>query len=299
MERTDDLEAFLAIVEQGSQTAAADRLQRSLQSISRSLAGLERQLGVSLIRRTTRRSAPTEAGLAFYDRVKPALAEIEQAKAEAADRGRDLSGRLRIAAPRLFAQAFVAPAVCSFMGRFPRIEVDLKVSDRAVDLLAENLDVAIRMRRLAESMLKVRRIGELRLVTYGAGPYFERHGRPSHPDELLRHQCVVRTNDGGDDAWPFRVAGRPTTVRVAGRFRTDDSLAAREAVIRGLGIGFAPFWHVREAVERGQLEIVLASFATDPLPIYAVLPPTRTQPGKVRLFVDHLGNVLAKATALD
>ena len=154
MARTDELEAFLAIVEKGSQTAAARHLQRSLQSIGRSLASLEASVGVPLIKRTTRQSHPTEAGRAFYARIKPAVAEIDQARAEAADSGRELSGRLRVGAPALFARAFVVPTVCEFLTRFPRVEVELKASDRQVDLLDEGLDEA-KVLRIARRMFEI------------------------------------------------------------------------------------------------------------------------------------------------
>jgi DNA-binding transcriptional LysR family regulator len=288
MDRIGDLEAFLAIVDKGSLTAAARHLQRSVQSISRSLATLETSVGVALIKRTTRQSHPTEAGLAFYARVKPAIAEIDDARAQAADVGRALSGRLRVGAPAQFARTFVVPAVCDFLTRFPRVEVDLKASDKPVDLLDEGLDVAVRIRRLPDSTLKARRLGELRLVVFAAKTYLERHGRPRHPAELSRHPCIVRAVDGTDEPWPFCIDGQPQAVRVRGRFRTDDTTAIHAAVARGLGIGFGPLWQIRELVDRGVVEVVLQEFEAERLPIHAVLPPTRTQPAKARLFVDLL-----------
>jgi DNA-binding transcriptional LysR family regulator len=288
MDRIDDLKAFLAIVEKGNQAAAARHLQRSLQSIGRSLTSVERSVGVPLIKRTTRRSHPTEAGLAFYARVKPALVEIESARAEAADLAREPSGRLRVSAPALFARAFVVPAICEFLTRFPGVEVDLKVSDRPVDLLEDGLDVAVRVRRLPGSTLKARRLGELRIVVFGAKTYLEKHGRPRHPVELSSHRCVVRTVDGKDEPWPFRIDGRRRAVQVRGRFRTDDTNAIHLAVARGLGLGLTPLWQIRDLVERGVVEVVLQPFEVDRMPIYAVLSPTRMQPAKFKLFVDLL-----------
>ena len=150
MDRMGDLAAFLAIVEKGGQTAAARQLRRSLQSINRSLTAVERSVGVELISRTTRQSSPTEAGLAFYRRVKPALTEINDAKLEAASRRAETSGLLRIGAPVLFAPAYVAPVVCEFLERHPLVEIELKVSDRQVDLLEHGLDLAVRIREMPE-----------------------------------------------------------------------------------------------------------------------------------------------------
>ena len=145
----EDIEAFVAIIETGSQTAAARRLGRSLQAVNRALAALEQSVGVELVRRTTRKSFATEAGLAFYRRVKPAFAEIAEARLEAANRRVEPSGLLRIAAPVLFGSAHVVPALADFMARYPRIEADLRVSDRSIDVVGGRFDLAVRIRELA------------------------------------------------------------------------------------------------------------------------------------------------------
>jgi len=288
MDRMDDLAAFLAVVEKGSQAAAARHLRRSLQSIGRSLAALERGLGVELVRRTTRWSNPTEAGLAFYHRVRPAFMEIREARLETASRRTEPSGLLKIGAPTLFAPVFVAPAICDFMERFPQIEVELKTSDRQADLLVEGLDLAVRVRDMPDSDLKARRLGGLRIVVFGAPAYFAEHGRPGHPDDLGRHQCVLRTTDGDAGAWPFRIGGRRRDVRVGGRFRTDSTAAMHAVAARGLGIGRAPFWQIRDLVEQNVVEVVLERFEAARLPVHAVWPPTKIPPAKTRLFVDIL-----------
>lgn len=295
MSRMDDLEAFLAIVEKGSQTAAARHLDRTLQSIGRSLTSLEKSVGVALIKRTTRQSHPTEAGLAFYARLKPAVAEIDNAREEAADLARKLTGRLRIGAPALFARAFVVPAVCEFVARFPHVEVELQTSDRPVDLLGEDLDIAVRVRQLPDSTLKARRLGELRRVAFGARSYLQKQGRPLHPDDLSRHRCIVRSVDGKDEPWAFTIDGQPRSVRVQGCFRTNDTTAIHAAVARGLGLGYAPLWQIHDQVERGILQVVLEEFEAETMPIYAVLPPTRTQTAKVRRFVDLLASQIKDA----
>jgi DNA-binding transcriptional LysR family regulator len=177
----EDIEAFLAVVEAGSQTAAARQLGRSLQSVNRSLASLERSVGVELVRRTTtRQSLATEAGLAFYRRVKPAFAEIREARLEAANRRVEPSGLLRIASPVVFGATYLVPAIAEFFARYPQIEADLKLSDRPVDVVGDGFDLAVRIRELPDSSLRARRLGELRTVVYGAPSYFARHGRPNH-----------------------------------------------------------------------------------------------------------------------
>ena len=163
MIRLNDLEAFVAIVEARGQSAAAHRLGRSLQSVARSLATLESASGVQLIRRNTRRSRPTEAGRASLLRVAPALAEIEAARREAAEVGAEPSGLLRIGSPTAFGAAHVVPAVRAFLERHPRVEVELVTSDRPPDLFEQRQDLAMRIRELPDSSLKVRRLRSIRV----------------------------------------------------------------------------------------------------------------------------------------
>jgi DNA-binding transcriptional LysR family regulator len=288
----EDIEAFIAVIEAGSQTAAARRLGRSLQSINRSLVALERSVGIELVRRTTRRSSPTEAGLAFYRRVKPALAEIAEARLEATSRREEPAGLLRIAAPVQFAAAFVVPAVAHFMQRYPRIDVDLAVSDQPVDVMADGFDLAVRIRELPDSSLKARRVGQLRTVVYGAPAYFARHGRPRRPDDLVRHRCVLRRFGVEAETWRFRLGRQLRSVAVKGSFRTDNTASVHAAVCQGLGLGYGPFWQIRDLVDSGALEIVLADFETPRVPIHVVFPPSGLPPAKTRLFADLLGERL-------
>ncbi|MBY5408030.1 LysR family transcriptional regulator [Rhizobium leguminosarum] len=296
MDRLDDLAAFVAIIEKGSQTAAARDLRRSLQSINRSLTSLERGVGIALINRTTRQSTPTEAGLALYRRIKPALTEINDAKREAADKRAEPSGLLRVGAPVLFAPAFVAPVVCDFLERHPEVKVELKVSDRQVDLLEQGLDLAVRIREMPDSGLKARRIGELRVVIFGAPAYFARHGRPGHPDDLENHHCVLHAADDPDiEKWPFHIEGKYKSVRVHGRFKTDSAAAAHVAVARGLGVGRAPLWQIRRLVDDEVVEVVLEDFEITRIPIHAVWPSTKIPLAKTKLFADFLAARLKSA----
>jgi DNA-binding transcriptional LysR family regulator len=290
----ENLETFLAVIESGSQTAAARRLGRSLQSVNRSLLALEKSVGVELVRRTTRKSFATEAGLAFYRRVKPAIAEIADAREEAASRRVEPSGLLRIAAPLQFGAAHVAPAVADFIARYPRIEADLRGSDRPVDLVGGQFDLAIRIRELQDSSLKARRLGQLRVVTFAAPSYLERHGRPRHPDDLVHHKCILQGASEAE-AWRFRIAGRVRMVTVSGAFRTDNVAAAHAAACGGLGVSYGPFWHITDLVDRGTLEIVLEKFEASKIPIHAVFPPSAMAPAKTRLFTDMLAERLAHA----
>lgn len=288
MDRLEDYEAFLAIVEYGSLTTAARRLDRSLQSVSRSLATLEASVGVELVHRTTRRSTPSEAGMTFYERIKPAIEELEQAKLEAANRRIRPSGILRLGAPVLFGPEFLMPIVARYMHRYPEVEVDLLLSDAFVDLAAENIDLVVRIGELPDSNLRARRLGKLRRVVFGAPAYLDRHGRPRHPSDLANHHCILRTVGQRFGEWMFEIDGKPRAVKVTGPLRVDSMISIYAAVSQGLGLGYSPLWQIRRLVDEGQVEIVLESFESVPVPIHALWKEGRSMSAKVRAFLDML-----------
>jgi len=295
LSRISDLQAFVAVVEKASLTSAAHQLGRSLQSVSRSLAAIEQDVGVELVRRTTRRSNPTEAGLAYYQRLKTALEDIEEAKLEVSDRRLEPSGLLRISGPTGFAALHLVPATAAFLKIHPKLEVEVSTYDRYVDLVEDNLDLAIHIGPLPDSMAKARRLADLRRVFVAAPGYFAEYGRPKHPHDLSKHQCIVRTARVGADIWPFTVDGKVRTIKVSGRFRANGASVINEAAIQGLGIAIAPLWQVRPMVDRGLVEVTLARFAPPPIPVHATWSATRVLPAKTRMFIDFLSRRLKAA----
>jgi len=295
LSRISDLQAFVAVVEKASLTSAAHQLGRSLQSVSRSLAAIEQDVGVELVRRTTRRSNPTEAGLAYYQRLKTALEDIEEAKLEVSDRRLEPSGLLRISGPTGFAALHLVPATAAFLKIHPKLEVEVSTYDRYVDLVEDNLDLAIHIGPLPDSMAKARRLADLRRVFFAAPGYFAEYGRPKHPQDLSKHQCIVRTARVGADIWPFTVDGKVRTIKVSGRFRANGAGVINEAAIQGLGIAIAPLWQVRPMVDRGLVEVTLARFAPPPIPVHATWSATRVLPAKTRMFIDFLSRRLKAA----
>lgn len=288
MSRLEDLEAFIHIAETGSLTKAARRLDRSLQAVSRSLAALEEDVGVQLVHRTTRHSSLSEAGEAFFRRVKPALEEISEARLEVADRRAAPSGILRVGAPVLFGPDFLVPIIAEYMRAYPQVEVDLQLTDSFVDLAAAGLDLVVRIGDLPDSGLQGRRLGALRRVVFGAPSYFEEHGSPSHPSELRQHACIVRTVDQRAGQWAFEIDGKRRSVGVRGPFRTNTMAAIYSAVSAGLGIGYSPLWQIRHLLDAGQVEVILEEFESKPVPIHALWQEHRLPPAKVRAFVDYL-----------
>ena len=294
MQRLEDLQAFVAVVDKGSLTAAALQLGRSLQSVSRSLAALEGELGVELIARTTRRSVATEAGLVFHRRVGAALLEIEAAKRDALNRHSEPSGLLRITSSTGLGPIHIVPAVRAFLELHPKVDVELDLSDGYVDLVDRGFDLAIRTGELPDSSLKARRLANFRRVVFAAPSYFATRGRPETPQDLAQHECIVRTAAREGEAWPFVVDGRPTVVKVAGRFRASGSPATIEAAVEGLGIANAPLWQVLSLVDRGAVELVLEPFEPPRVSMNAVWPATRLLPAKTQLFIEFLAARLKK-----
>ncbi|MEO8317841.1 MAG: LysR family transcriptional regulator [Bradyrhizobium sp.] len=288
MSRIDDLEAFVAIIEKSNLTSAAHHLGRSLQSVSRSLAAVEHDVGVELIRRTTRRSSPTEAGLAYYQRLKAALEDIEEAKLEVSHRRFEPSGLLRVSGPTGFAALHLVPATAAFLKAHPKIEVEISTFDRHVDLVEDNVDLAVQIGPLPDSVSKARLLANLRRVFFAAPSYFAKHGRPKHPQDLSKHQCIVRTARVGSDVWPFTIDGQVRTMKVSGRFRANGAGVINEAATQGLGIAIAPLWHIRPLIDQGLVEMTLTRFAPPPIPAHATWSGTRVLPAKTRMFIDFL-----------
>ncbi|WP_419771514.1 LysR family transcriptional regulator [Bordetella bronchiseptica] len=288
MSRLEDLETFIHIAEAGSLTQAARRLDRSLQAVSRTLAALEQDLGVQLVHRSTRRLALSEAGQAYYHRIKPAIAAIAQARLDIAERRAAPSGTLRVGAPVLFGPDFLVPVIADYMRAYPQVHVDLQLTDAFADLADEGLDLVVRIGDLPDSGLQGRRLGALRRVVFGAPAYFAQHGRPTHPEELRQHACIVRTVDPHPGRWAFQIAGKRRTVAVRGAFRANTMAAIYSAVGAGLGIGYSPLWQIQRLLDAGQVETVLEDFEPRPVPIHVLWQENRLMPAKVRAFVDCL-----------
>ena len=288
MERLDDLEAFLTIIEKRTQAAAARHLRRSLQSVNRSLAAVESAVGVQLIRRSTRQSEPTEIGLEFYNHVKTAFADIMRARDQAANQRDGLAGVITIGAPYLFASEYVTPTICGFMHLYPDIEVELKAGDEQVDMIAAGLDLAVRIGHSAHEGLIAHRLGGMRVVVVGSTSYFVSHGKPQTPDDLTGHNCILRAGSGSVVGWPFVEDGRNVTVEVQGSLRTDSASVMRIAVDQGIGIARLPYWQVEPLIRAAKAEIVLSSFEPERIPVQIVWSPTSSILERVRRLVDYL-----------
>ena len=189
------------------------------------------------VARTTRSCRPTAAGERFYERIRTVLADIDLARNEVVASAVEIDGRLRIGAPSQFGVRHLVPALAAFMARYPALNVELVLSDQLADLQAAGLDLVLRFGHPADSTLRQHRLGTVRRVIYGAPGYFAQHGRPLHPGDLRRHECIVRTGVRGAETWRFHDKQGALAVRVNGRFRSDSIAACCEAAIQGVGVG--------------------------------------------------------------
>src|SRR5450432_681021 len=293
--KVHDYEAFIAIVDTGNLTRAAARLRRSLQSISRSLAALEAQVGVVLIRRTTRAAQPTEAGLAFHRRVSVAFREVALAEADLSDTSETLRGTLRIAGSAFFVGHYVVPAIRDFSQQHPGVKFDLRISEQFAEPVRTGVDLMIRIGQLPPSPMKSRKIASLRRVAIASPSYVAQRGRPETPADLARHACIIRTSAKDARAWTFHARdGTPHGVAVQGAFEADNAYVTMHLALGGMGIAVVPFYHVRQLVETGLAEVVLDDFTLAPTPAHAVWPSGSRTPSRVRRFVDFLAQQLKK-----
>ena len=289
MDQLACMRLFVAVAEAGSLSGAAQRLGLSLAAVSRQLAQTEERLGVRLAQRTTRQLQLTEEGRTYFEGCKRIMGDVEDLELTLAQRQVTPSGRLVVTGTTIFGRRFLAPLIPAFVARYPRIEVDLTLSDRAADLVGEGIDLAVRIGNLRDSSLVARKVGAIRRCLVAAPAYLERFGEPATPDDLARHNCLIWTPPSDAADWRFKdAAGREILVPVRGNIRSDSADAVIEAAVRGVGIARAPSWRVRELVAQGQLRVVLQAFDVPRVPIQSLSPETRLRSAKVRAFVDFL-----------
>ena len=288
-----DFEMFLDVVRQGSFAAVARKHGVDPSSVSRQIAALETALGYRLFERTTRRLALTEAGQITFDRIQTPLEEIEQIRMAALDAVGTPSGLLRVTASAAFGERWLVPRLGAFKKAYPTIDLDLLLTDRQIDMVAENVDVAIRLGGRIEGSFVVSRLMATRYRVVASPEYLERHGHCSTPDDLSVRNCVVFPLPGYRSLWRFRDAGGGARgVRVSGSLTISNALAIRRAVLEGMGIALLSDWTIDEDLRAGDLvdlfpdhEVSAADFDTAAWLLY---PSRAYVPAKTRVFIDHL-----------
>ena len=277
---------FTRIVEKGSLTAAAAECDTSLPSMVRTLSALERQVGASLLSRTTRRISLTDEGRQYYERCKEILEQVQQAEAALASRAVAPSGKLAVTASVMFGRRYMALMAAQFLARHPRVRVELLFVDRVVNLVEEGVDVAVRIGPLADSSLVALPAGYARRVVCASPRYLRQRGAPRSPADLRAHRIVRFTGLVPKSEWVFRSGPRRIAVPIDSAFVCNQADSAIQACVNGNGLGMFLSYMVAAPKRARQLRYVLEEFEVEPLPVHVVYPRSRAVSANVRAFVD-------------
>ncbi len=285
----NELNVFVRAVELGSISAAARSLRLSAAAASHRLLQLEDQVGARLLNRTTRNLQPTEAGHIFYEHALDVLRAVERAESSMATASGLPTGVLRVTAPLGFGRRVLAPLVADFSEKYPKVEVRLRLSDHAVDLLAEGIDIAVRMSVLSDSSFVARKLVDCPRIVCAAPKYIEKFGAPETPEDLTKHNCLVlRFPGSAESRWSFRGREGVKPVPVSGRFDADDGDVLTQWALQGAGIVLKPYWEVATHLRNGDLEPLLTDYEAEPVSLSLLYPHRQQLPVKVRVFADHM-----------
>jgi len=287
------MQAFVLVVDTGSFSAAARRLNVGQPAVSKLIAQMEERLGVKLLVRSTRGLTATEAGLNYYERARRAIVEADEAELAARGAGTSLTGKLRVAAAVTFARIHLMPRLPEFLQRHPDLEIEVVLDDRNVDLVQEGIDVALRMgRQLADSSLTARRIASAPCVVVGTPTYFARAGEPAAPSDLTAHQAVIYDQRGGGADWTFRRDEVEFAVTLKGRLRVNAAEGLRAAVLANASLAITSEWMFAPEIADGTVKVVLQDWQLPRIDLWAVFPTGRTAPAKARTFTQFVQEVM-------
>ena len=292
MDRLAAMEAFVLVVDTGSFSAAARRLNVGQPAVSKMVAQLEDRLGVKLLARTTRGLTATEAGLNFYERARRSIEEAEEAELSVRAAGSSFTGRLRICAAVTFARIHIIPRLPEFLARYPELEMEVVLDDRNIDLVQEGIDVALRMGRLVDSTLTARRIASSPSVVLATPTYFARSGEPAKPGDLVGHEAVIYDQPGGGSTWPFQRDEARIAITLKGRLRVTAAEGLRAAVLANAGLAIVSEWMFAPEIADGTVKVVLKDWQLPRMDLWAVFPAGRTATAKARTFAEFVREVM-------
>ena len=295
MDRLREMELFVRVVETGSFSAAARDLKLGQPAISKTIAALEDRLGVRLLVRSTRQLSPTEAGTAFYERAQRAIAEANEADAAAQGAGAGLEGRLRICAPVTFARLHLVPKLGAFLDAHPRLRLELVMDDRMIDLVAENIDAALRLGSLSDSSLQARKLTEAERYVVATPAYFKKKGIPTNPTELLEHDGIVYGQVSGGQEWLFRRGTSETSIRLSARLTLSAAEGVREAVLAGQGFTITSRWMFAPELASGTVLPVLKEWTLPPMELWVIYPSGKLTSTKARAFMKWFETTIAES----
>jgi DNA-binding transcriptional LysR family regulator len=288
MDKAREMATFVAVVDAGSFVGAADALGLSKAAVSRHVGDLESRLGTRLLQRTTRRLSVTTEGQTFYVRCRELLAAIDEAEAELTSAGSEPSGLVRVNAPLTFGILHLAPLWGRFCDRYPKVSLDITLTDRLTDLVEEGYDLAVRVSTLPSSTLVSRRLATTRLRLCASPAYLATHGTPQCPADLTTHRVISYTYFESQDEWHFTGPAGPVAVRVQPRIHTNNGDTCRHAALDHQGIVMQPDFLVGDDIRRGALLELMPKYRAIDLGIYAVYPSRKHLSPKTRRLIDFL-----------
>jgi DNA-binding transcriptional LysR family regulator len=290
-DRLQELSVFVRAAETGSFSRVAQEFGISQPSVSRIVARLEARVGTKLLLRTTRRVTPTDAGAVFLERTRKILGELDEA-AHAARGVDSLHGMLRVVMSGAFGTREVIPRLPPFLARHPQLRLELLISDRTDDLVAEGADMALRLGRPTDSTFGARFFATSPRFAIASPAYLMEKGVPETPADLSRHDCITGPGLSAQRGWSFRGSGAVTSVDVQGRIQVATADGVVACVKAGLGIAVVSLWMCRAELERGELKRILLEYELDPVEVYALYPAGPHPSPKVRAFSDYLSGQL-------
>jgi DNA-binding transcriptional LysR family regulator len=294
MDRFQEMQTFVAVVDAGSFVGASDALDMSKAAVSRQVAELEGRLGVRLLHRTTRKLSLTEEGEVFYARSRELLGGLSEAESEVTARSGQAVGMLKVSAPVSFGLLHLADLWAGFMAAHPNVALEVTLADRMVDLVEEGFDVAVRVARLPSSSLVSRKLSSTRMVLCATPQYLKEHGRPAHPSELARHLVLAYTLLATGESWAFEGPDGPVAVKVAPRMHSNSGDTCRAVALGHQGIILQPTFLIADDLRSGRLVEVLPQYRSLELGIYALYPTRKHVLPKVRLLIDYLAQSFAQ-----
>jgi DNA-binding transcriptional LysR family regulator len=292
-DEVSDLMLFVKIVQAGNLSAAARTLNASPAAMSRALSTLESRLGVRLVTRTSRSFQLTEEGNQFYERCQKIVADIATAEAEASAKTGTVRGTLHVGAPSEIGRRLIAPLIGQFASKFPEVEVRLMLSDAGLDVIDDGLDVALRIGLPNDNTVMARKILMAKRIVCASPAYFKRHGMPSHPEELKRHNCIrLMRGKRVMDSWVFQQDGQRFEVKVDGTLTTSSGEVVHDWVRAGRGIALKANWDLGPELRDGVIVQCLERFWADPIDLFAITANRLHQPHRTRIFLEFIAKKL-------
>lgn len=288
MNRLESMSVFIAVVDAGSLSAAARHLGMPLATVSRKVAELEAHLKSRLLHRTTRQLSLTDVGVSYVAACRRILEEIGEAERAATGEYAVPKGELVVTAPIVFGRLHIVPVVAEFLAQYPEISLNLMLTDRVVHLMEEQCDVAVRIGDLPDSSLKAVQVGMVRRVVCASPGYLQTHGEPAVPQDLAAHNCITFDVLASVGAWVFGEGKAQQSVPVHSRLSVNTAEAAIAAAALGVGVVRVLSYQVADAVQKGDLQVVLQPYESAALPISLVHKGQAPVPLKVRAFLDFV-----------